>query len=174
MSIQREDAETHAWLRERVSELLRYLQRHHATDPRTSIVSGKLKDVLLMDSADSLANDDDSWRSGKFKHTTGILYVAARDPFGQRRSEGSLLKTVVHELAHATREKDFGTFDESHNQSWKQTWLWLLEIATRHLGWTVEVKCSQCTYYGLCRRDQCPKCTWLSKLCKPYVGPPGP
>lgn len=170
---QAEDSRTLAWLRAKVSELLGYLQTHHAGDARARSVFTKLRDVQLLPESDlqpRTVGGSASWRSGKFRHSDGVLYVAARDFRGQTRTEASLLKTVVHELAHATRAKYLG--EGSHSQQWKQTWLWMLELATQRLGWNVEVKCAQCTYYGLCERSQCPKCTWLTNLCKPYSGPP--
>lgn len=166
-----EDMATLAWLRERVAQMMTYLHTHHADDSRARALFKKLADVQLLPN-EEIKQQAGSWRNGKFKHSTGVLYVGARDNNMALRSTSSLLKTVVHELAHATRFKS--STEGSHSMQWRQTWLWLLEIATQKLGWEIEVKCAQCTYYGLCEPSQCPKCTWLANLCKPYVGPPIP
>lgn len=155
------------WIREKVDEFVGTLQSSHSDDPRAQRLFEKLNDVRLLDPEES-APRQGSWRNGKFKHSLGALYVAPRDPTGAFRTESSLLKTVVHELGHATRRKYAG--EGSHSPQWKQTWLWFLGIATNDLGWPVDIKCAECTRYGLCDQNACPKCNWLQNLCKPYVG----
>lgn len=164
-----DDAKVLAWVRSRVQQLVSHVRDHHGADARTSALVRKLKDVRLMSRAEAGAVSG-AWRSGKFTHSTGVLYVTPVEQDGSPRTEQSLLKTIIHELAHATRFKTSG--EDSHSQEWKQTWLWLLQVATQDLGWRVEVKCAQCTYYGLCHEEQCPKCVWLQNLCKPYLGEP--
>ncbi len=164
------DEDILALVRDRVTEFVEHLRRAHADDPRAQALFEKLESVRLLDSEEYRPKGGGSWRNGKFKHSTGTLFVAPRDPAGRPRTESSLMKTVVHELAHATRHKEPG--EEGHSPQWKQTWLWFLELATGDLGWKVDTKCAECTYYGLCDRSQCPKCTWLQNLCKPYAGPP--
>lgn len=170
MSTGDDDAETLRWLRARVREFVDHLRRRHADDPRASTLFGKLKDVRLLDASESSPRDG-SWKNGKFKHSAGTLFVAPRDLSGRPRTRSSLLRTVVHELAHATRIKEPGEL--GHSPQWKQAWLWFLEIATREMGWSVDIKCAECTFYGLCDRSQCPKCNWLQTLCRPYAGAPG-
>lgn len=163
------DDEILGWVRSRVVEFATRLRAAHAADPRTAALLDKLRDVRLL-AAEESAPRGGSWRNGKFKHSTGVLFVAPRDPRGAVRTASSLLKTVVHELAHATRYKAPG--EQAHSPAWKQTWLWFLSVATGELGWRVDIKCAECTYYGLCDRSACPKCTWMQGLCRPYVGPP--
>lgn len=166
------DDEVLDWLRERVDEFVGLLTDAHPADPRSEALLAKLRDVRLLPAAES-APRAGAWRNGKFKHSTGVLFVAPRDPRGDVRTASSLLKTVVHELAHATRFKAPG--EDAHSPQWKQTWLWFLSLATGELGWPVDIKCAECTYYGLCEtdaRDACPRCNWLQNLCKPYAGPP--
>ncbi len=162
-------SQTLRWLRERVAEFREHLRTRYPDDPRVIDLESKLKDVRLLP-ANEAQPVGGSWRNGKFKHSTGVLYIAAYQPDGTPRTQSSLLKSVVHELAHATRNKTQG--EDSHSQYWKQTWLWFLSIATGELGWVVDIKCAECTYYGLCDRRHCPKCNWLQGLCKPYVGAP--
>lgn len=163
------DFQVLTWLRARVSQFMEHLEDNYAEDPRARDLFSKLRHVELLDPTESKPNSG-SWKNGKFKHSTGTLFVAPRDLHGTVRTESSMLKTVVHELAHATRYKEFG--EASHSQQWKQTWLWFLGIATQDLGWTVDIKCAECSFYGLCDKAQCPKCNWLQNLCKPYTGMP--
>jgi hypothetical protein len=164
-----DDQQILIWVRARVQEFVDHLRRRHAADPRAAILFRKLRDVQLLDSEESRPRAG-SWKNGKFKHSVGTLYVAPRDLGGRARSRSSLLRTVVHELAHATRVKEPG--EAGHSPQWKQAWLWFLEIATQELGWAVDIKCAECTFYGLCDRSQCPKCNWLQTLCRPYAGAP--
>lgn len=163
------DGQVLTWIEARVAEFVAHLRVYHAHDHRAQDLFFKLRRVQLLDSGES-APRSGSWRNGKFKHSTGTLSVAPRDLRGNVRSASSLLKTVVHELAHATRHKDRG--EASHSQQWKQTWLWFLTIATQELGWVVDIKCAECSFYGLCDKSQCPKCNWLQTLCRPYTGQP--
>lgn len=154
------------WVQARVRQFMEHLASRHGSDPSTQTLVAKLREVRLL-SAEEASPRGGSWKNGKFKHSTGQLFVAVRDPRGRPRSHSSLLKTVVHELAHATRCKEPG--ERSHSPSWKQTWLRFLGIATQELGWAVDIKCAECTFYGLCSRSQCPKCNWLQNLCRPYT-----
>lgn len=163
------DEDVLMWLRQKASEFTDHLHLKYPDDHRARALFDKLVDVRLLP-RDEAATNDGAWKNGKFKHSTGVLFVAARDQSGNTRSPSSLLKTLVHEMAHATRYKDVG--EVSHSPHWKTTWLWFLSVATQELGWKVDIKCAECTYYGLCDRRDCPKCTWLQSLCRPYVGPP--
>lgn len=163
------DEEILEWVQDRVTHFVQHLQTRYPDDPRGRVLLSKLEDVQLLEEDESEPSGG-SWKNGKFKHSTGTLFVAPRDPQGRPRTESSLLKTVVHELAHATRHKEPG--EDAHSQQWKQNWLWFLSIATNELGWIVDIKCAECTYYGLCDKSKCPKCNWLQNLCRPYAGPP--
>ena len=162
------DDEALQWLAKRINEFVSHIEGRYRDDPRVQALVDKYRGVTLLQEPDDPT--DDTWKNGKFKHSTGVLYVAVRDLKGHLRTESSLLKTVVHELAHATRYK--APSEDSHSQAWKQTWLWFLSVATEELGWTVDIKCAECTFYGLCDRRDCPKCAWLQNLCRPYAGPP--
>lgn len=157
------------WIEERVDEFIDHVQDKYPGDQRVNDLLDKFSHVELLD-ADESQPRDGTWKNGKFKHSTGVLYVAPRDQHGTLRTPSSLMKTIVHELAHATRNKTPG--ETSHSQQWKQTWLWFLKIATQELGWQVDIKCAECTFYGLCDKSSCPKCTWLQELCRPYTGKP--
>lgn len=165
------DAEIIEWVRDRCDEFVAHVRDRYPDDPRVRALLSKFKGVQALSPEDAApVSPESSRRNGKFRHSTGVLYVSTRDAFDRPRTRSSLLKTVVHELAHATRYKEPG--EPGHSQQWKQTWLWFLEIATAELGWGVDIKCAECTFYGLCDREQCPKCIWLQTLCRPYSGPP--
>lgn len=160
---------TQEWVQAQVGALLDHIQHAHADDPRTAAVVSKVRGVRAQDVLESSTTPaPGTWHSGKYKHSTGELFVALRDLSGAPRPASSIRKTIVHELAHATRSKNSG--EASHSQQWKQTWLWLLNVATAELGWEVDVRCAECSYYGLCDTHQCPRCRWMLNLCKPYVG----
>lgn len=163
-----DDREVLEYLQDRVQEFVMYIQDTHPEDPRTRALTSKLTSVEL------LPQDarEGSKIMGKFKHSTGQLYVSPKDYYGNFRPEGSLNMTLVHEMAHGTRHKEPG--ETAHSPAWKQAFLWFLGIATHELGWDVDVSCSVCNFYGLCERSQCVKCNWLQNLCKPYTGGPKP
>ena len=165
------DAEIIEWVRDRSDEFVTHVRTKHPTDARVRALLSKFKGVRALPEDEAAgAAVESSRRNGKFRHSTGMMYLTTRDALGRPRTESSLLKTLVHELAHATRVKEEG--ETSHSPQWKQTWLWFLEVATQDLGWGVDIKCAECTFYGLCDRTQCPKCIWLQNLCRPYTGPP--
>ncbi len=160
---------TETWVREQVQALVDHVRLAYPDDPRTVAIIDKVRGVRALDPSDMRETPaPGSWHSGKFKHSTGELFVALHDHQGVPRTASSIRKTIVHEVAHATRYKEPG--ESSHSQQWKQTWLWLLNVATAELGWQVDVRCAECSYYGLCETHQCPKCHWMLNLCKPYVG----
>ena len=98
-----------------------------------------------------------TYTSGMLDHNTGTVKIAVRDGAGNLRDEASLNKSIVHEIAHATRFKYLG--ETSHSTEWKDAWKTFLKIATEELGWKVEAPCSSKSFYGL-NKDDCPKCEW--------------
>lgn len=165
-----QDDVTEAWLKQRLAELHAHLGE---VDPELEAKVAVVKDVRVLEDADprKLPNGKIGFKSGKFKHSTGVLWVGGRDGRGRRRSQASMLMTLLHEMAHATMgptRRDGGA--TPHNPDWKKTWLRLLKHATGHMGWQVEVRCAECTYYDLCSQAQCPKCRWVQTTCAPYQG----
>lgn len=163
------DEQVLQWLNERIGDFITRLQTAHPQNPQTRILMSKLTNVILLPAEESVPRNG-AWTNGKFKHSTGELFIAPRDPQGEVRTQSSLLKTVVHELAHATRIKLPG--EESHSTQWKNIWRFYLQVGTEELGWDVDIKCAECTFYGLCEQSECPKCRWLQATCGPYTGPP--
>lgn len=150
-----EDARILTRLRATVDAIKAHLRARHGDDPRAANITAKLRDVQLLPPRPG--STPRSYVSGLFVHTTGVLMVAPRDGAGRVRTPASLNKTIVHELAHATRFKHFG--ESSHSKEWKAAFVWLLDVATRELGMDVEVGCSVVKYYGL-TREMCPWCIW--------------
>ncbi len=159
-----------AWLKDRLAELHAHLAE---VDPGLERKVGVVRDVRILEDNDAreLPNGKIGFKSGKFKHSTGTLWVGSRDGRGQRRSRQGMLMTLLHEMAHATMgPTQRGSGTTPHNDAWKTVWLELLSHATTHLRWDVEVRCAECTYYNLCSQSQCPKCRWLQATCPPYQG----
>ena len=163
------DGEVLDWMRTQVEQVITHLQTRHPNDARTKALVANVKAVHLLPLGETVPNANGVSLNGKYRYSSGELYVASRDSKGKLRTKSSMNQTILHELGHATKNKLLPNEDH-HSPSWKQAWLWLLEVATKELGWQVDVVCAQCTNYGMCSQTQCPKCIWLQRLCKPYVG----
>lgn len=162
-----EDAQALAYVRETVRTFKRHLLTAYPDDERTKALVAKLRDVRLLyrDKTPGAT----SYTSGVFSHSTGVLSVGPRDGRGDLRSRASMNKTVLHELAHATRFKHIG--ESSHSPAWRTSFVWFLGIATKELGWEVDLPCSAATFYGLNKGD-CPLCAWESRACGAFTGAP--
>lgn len=170
-----EDAKALEYVRSQTNAFKRHLVAKYPADPRTKALLAKFKDIALLESKSSEPSSGSGgssvYNSGMFSHKTGRMSVAPRDGNGNIRSAGSLNKTIVHELAHATRFKYLG--EDAHSDEWKSSWLFFLKIATEELGWDVEASCSAVTYYGL-DKNQCPGCNFDvdPESCGGFTGPP--
>lgn len=164
-----DDARTLKYVQTTVDRIKNHLATHHRNDERTKYLLAKLRGVRLLQRRGSATSG--TYNSGMFSHGTGILYVAPRDNKGIPRDERSLNKTIIHELAHASRFKYPG--ERSHSGKWKSAWVFFLNVCTRELKMDVDVPCSSVTFYGL-SRDDCPSCDWETDpdTCPPYTGPP--
>lgn len=158
-----EEARVLEGLRQRATQVISHVRTSRANDPRTRMLLERVKRVELLSPEESKPNADGSFKNGKFSYGNGTVYVRARDTKGVIRTWPSLCMTLLHELAHAGRKKEPN--ETSHSKGWNDTWVWLLSIATQELGWVVEVKCSDCGFYGLCDRPTCPRCEWKNTRC---------
>jgi hypothetical protein len=164
------DDENDAWLQERLAELHDHLAE---VEPELAELTAAVKDVRLLrdPSPRTLPNGKIGYNSGKFKHSTGVMWVGGRDGRYRERTRSAMLMTLLHEIAHAgmgpTNIADGGM---PHGEEWKAVWTRLLRHATGHLKWDVEVRCAECTYYNLCSQKQCPGCKWMQETCAPYAG----
>ena len=167
----RTDDDDEAWLEAKLAEMHAHLG---SVDPGLEAKVRAVRDVRILRDPKirQLPDGRVSFNSGKFKHSTGVLWVGATDGYGRRRGRGDMLMTLLHEMAHATRGPTDLTKDIAHNDAWNGVWRRLLTHATQELGWEVEVGCAECTYYNLCDAAQCPKCRWktASQTCPPYQG----
>lgn len=143
------------FLKSQIKSFVDNLMMHHIDEETTKKLLSKLADVQLLPFKKGTKKN--TYTSGMFDHSTGILYIAPRDASGEIRSESSLNKSICHELGHATRFKYMG--ETSHSDEWKEAWKHFLKIATGELGWTVEAPCSSKSFYGLNHED-CPGCDW--------------
>lgn len=165
----RTDDDDEAWLEAKLDEMHAHLA-HSDPDLETRVRAVRDVRILRDPKARQLPDGRTGFSSGKFKHSTGVLWVGSRDGSGRRRSRGDMLMTLLHEMAHATRGPTDLTKDIAHNDAWNGVWMRLLTHATQKLGWEVTVGCAECTYYNLCDAAQCPKCTWKAAECPPYQG----
>lgn len=165
-----QDVADERWLEERLTELKLHLAR---VNPDLAEQVSVVRDVQLLTDprARKLPNGKVGFRSGQFSHSTGVLSVGTLDSRRERRDRSAMLMTLIHEMAHAVhgpvRDWDAHTPHDGH---WNEAWRELLLHATRDLGWEVEVRCAECTYYGLCSQDQCPSCVWAQTTCAPHQG----
>lgn len=165
-----EDVDDERWLEERLAELKLHLAR---ADPELAEQVSVVRDVKLLTDPRirKLPNGKVGFRSGQFSHSTGVVSVGTMDSRRDRRDRSGMLMTLIHEMAHAVhgpvRDWDAHT---PHDEHWNGVWRQLLLHATRDLGWEVEVRCAECTYYGLCTQDQCPSCRWAQTTCAPHQG----
>ena len=163
------DSENDEWLTERLTELQSHLAE---VDPELAELTAVVREVqILRDSSPrKLPNGKIGYNSGKFKHSTGTLWVGARDGHNRERTRGSMLMTLVHEVAHASIGPTNLANGTPHGEEWNKVWQRLLKHVTGHLKWDVEVRCAECTYYNLCTKTQCPGCQWMQATCAPYAG----
>ena len=150
-----EDERTLRYLKKQIATFKKHLLEKYPNDPRTKALMTKFVDVQLLPFRKGSVSD--SYNSGVFDHSTGILRIAPRDGRGVLRNNESLNKSIVHELGHGTRHKYIG--ESSHSNEWADSWKFFLKIATKELGWRVEAPCSSVTFYGLTYED-CPSCVW--------------
>jgi hypothetical protein len=162
-----EDAASLDYIKKTVEEFKHHLESKYREDERTKALLSKLRGVRLLPQK----RTGNTYNSGLFSHPTGLLMISARDGQGKLRTRGSLNKSIVHELAHATRFKYPG--EKSHSTTWKSAWIFFLNIATKDLKMEVDVPCSSVTFYGLQKSD-CPGCDWENEpgACDPFTGPP--
>jgi hypothetical protein len=163
------DEENDAWLQERLTELHAHLAE---VDPELADLAATVKDVRLLRDPNprTLPNGKIGYNSGKFKHSTGVMWVGGRDGHLRERTRGAMLMTLLHEIAHAGIGPTNLAEGTPHGEEWKEVWTRLLKHATGHLKWDVEVRCAECTYYNLCSQKQCPGCKWMQTTCAPYAG----
>jgi hypothetical protein len=160
-----EDNDDELWLEDKLKKLRQHLEQ---VDPELAVLLQKVKDVKIMRGTPGQTT---TVINGKYQHRSGILWIANRGHRGRRRSRPSMLMTLIHEIAHAVHGpvKNFDTH-MPHGEHWSSTWMTLLGHVTQHLGWEVEVRCSACTFYGLCEASQCPRCMFAQETCAPYRG----
>lgn len=161
----RADEKTLRFLSSQTNTFIKHIRMRYPDEPCTQNILSKFSSVQLLPY--KKGNTPSSYISGMYDHSTGILKIAARDGSGNLRSTESLNKSVIHELAHATRNKYLG--ETSHSNEWKGAWKRFLQIATEELKWDIEAPCSSKRFYGLSEKD-CPKCVWPDNECSTVGG----
>lgn len=157
----RQNKQDLAWIKDKIKELVDYLMAKYPNDRRSQTLKVNIKQVKLV--------PEYAMRQGilgGFTYETGILEMAMYDD-GKKRDEGSLLTSLLHELAHCC--DSFVKIAEDHGPQWRVHLEWLLQVATKELKWNVTMLCGDCPGYLLCKLSQCPLCKWE---CKPRANPP--
>ncbi len=162
-----EDARILTYVTTTVNAIKKHLLQHHPDSHHTKALLAKLHDVKLLE----MKSNGRMFNSGGFNHLTGTLLVAPRDGNGRVRSEGSLNKTILHELAHGTRFKHIG--EASHSELWQAAFEFFLRVGTEEMGLAVEMNCSAVSFYGV-SMETCRRCIWTvaPESCTPFTGPP--
>jgi hypothetical protein len=89
---------------------------------------------------------------GTFNKQTGCLLM--RD-LKDVKTLGEQLGIMLHELAHSNG------FD--HDDTWRDCFLYFINVATQKLGWIVSLKCpTSCKNYQVCEKSQCELCDWVN------------
>lgn len=125
------------------AHLVRHLAARHPQHPTT-------RDLLEKWNGRVLPTREFSSPSVKasFNKATGCLYVR----LDETRAVEQWLGIVLHELAHAS--------GNSHDEAFRQAWKFLLNVATRELGWNVALHCrTACSSYLLCAPQDCELCS---------------
>jgi hypothetical protein len=117
-------------------------------------------DIHLFDDPSSnsyalTAYNDNSMRASIF-----ISVDKIKNP---NENKGRLQSTLCHEIAHV--------LPGGHTMGWREAYLYLMNMTSNDLGWRNELTCDICDWYDICKKVQCPKCTWREgdhdKKCAP-------
>jgi hypothetical protein len=129
-------------------QLLRHLSARYPQHPTTRDLLQRWNRRVLPTREFSSPNVKAS-----FNKSTGCLYAR----LDETRSVEQWLGIVLHELAHAS-----GT---SHDEEFRRAWKFLLNVATRELGWNVVLHCrTACSSYLLCAPQDCELCACSSQF----------
>jgi hypothetical protein len=117
-------------------------------DPRVLALTATWnKLILLSDFPDEKANT-----LGTFNKFTGCLLL--RD-LKNVKSLSEQLGIMLHELAHSN--------GWNHDDTWRDCFLYFINLATQKLGWEVSLKCpTSCKNYQVCEKSQCEYCDWIN------------
>ena len=159
------DEKTLRFLQSQIKTFMKHMKDNYPEEELTRNLLAKYSGVQLLPFTKGAKSN--TYTSGMFDHSTGILKVAARDGGGTLRDNSSLNKSICHELAHGTRFKYPG--ETSHSGDWKKAWKQFLKVATEELHWRVEAPCSSMKFYDLQKSD-CPNCVWDEENCSILPG----
>lgn len=133
-----------------------YINAQHADDPRTVAINrGFTGHVFIVK-----ANTE---YYAAFYPTLGIMLINsfyASDNYFADEDVVSLVEMVMHELAHCV--------GSGHDEYWRDTFLWLLNISARSevVGVRPMLTCRNCQFYGICDQGMCPNCNWIHDPCE--------
>lgn len=130
-------------LRDNMRTFLRHLVTYHPGDIRTQ--------KLMATYSGALVNTDEFPRRtirGSFSKETGIMKLRVSDP---DLSDAQVRAVLLHELAH--------TSGYEHDVEWRDTFLFFCNVATRELGWDVNLsQPHNCRAHAICSAGMCALC----------------
>jgi predicted metal-dependent hydrolase len=132
-------------LQERATAFMTHCELRHSSDKRVR----NLMRVWNRSVEQSNFAGDPATVWGTFNKATGCLMLR----MDGAKSMEEQLAILLHELAH--------TSGESHDDTWKDCYLFFLGIATQEMGWRVTLKCpTACRSHAICAQSNCPACQW--------------
>ena len=135
----------HEALQKRATAFMTHCELRHGSDKRVQ----NLMRVWNRSVEQSNFPGDPATIWGTFNRATGCLMLR----MDGAKSLEEQLAILLHELAH--------TSGDSHNDTWKDCYLFFLGIATQEMGWRVTLKCpTVCRSHAICAQSNCPACQW--------------
>lgn len=132
-----------AVLESRALQLVQHLKARYTTHPITRDLIARWNGRILP--SREFANPN---VKASFNKSTGCLYMR----LDETRTTEQWLGILLHELAHAS--------GNSHDEAFRKAWMFLLNVATRDLGWGVALHCQNaCSSYLLCAPQDCELCS---------------
>ena len=124
-------------LRQDGLKLLDHLKTKYPTDTRTLTLDSVWNTQVLPATTFEYPRVKAS-----FNKKSGCLYMR----LDEVRSIDAWRGVLLHELAHV--------IGIQHDETYRKMWVFLLEVATKELGWTVKLNCqTTCSSYNVCGTD---------------------
>lgn len=134
------------YVKRKYNEMVAYLECRYPNDWRTHMLRLNLTSINIQRGGGGGGDASFEPYSGRIELST------------QGKSKADALFVFTHEVGHALHS--FARTNNIHGADWLALHVWLANLVTKELGWRIEVPCSDCDFYLLCQKSQCPLCTW--------------
>lgn len=136
-----------AQVKANVNQLMGHLKKKYASDKWAKALIGNYRNVVK--------------HKGQYSglaRPEGIIEILVSGR--QVSSLPDVNNTITHELAHLSSMAQGDR--EDHGSFWRRIFLWLTNIATNDLGWTIGFGDLECDSYKICpnQKNLCRKCVW--------------